>query len=82
MTLAKGLGGGFPIGAMLGTAELYDTFGPGTHGTTFGGNPLAVAVAQTVVDYVFARRILEGSPYKIGLILMKKLKEILPIGTF
>ena len=53
MTLAKGLGGGFPIGAMLGTSALYDTFGPGTHGTTFGGNPLAVAVAQTVVDHVF-----------------------------
>ena len=53
MTLAKGLGGGFPIGAMLGTSDLYDTFGPGTHGTTFGGNPLAVAVAQTVLDNVF-----------------------------
>lgn len=53
LTLAKGLGGGFPIGAMLGTAEMYDTFSPGTHGTTFGGNPLAVAVAQTVINHVF-----------------------------
>lgn len=53
MTLAKGLGGGFPIGAMLGTSALYETFGPGTHGTTFGGNPLAVSVAQTVLNHVF-----------------------------
>ncbi len=52
VTLAKGLGGGFPIGAMLGVKELGSTFGPGTHGTTFGGNPLAVAVAQTVVDII------------------------------
>ncbi|WP_227394614.1 acetylornithine transaminase [Jeotgalibacillus aurantiacus] len=53
VTLAKGLGGGFPIGSMLGTERLSTHFGPGTHGTTFGGNPLAVAVAQTVVDHVF-----------------------------
>lgn len=53
VSAAKGLGGGFPIGAMLGVKELYETFSPGTHGTTFGGNPLAVAVAQTVVDHIF-----------------------------
>ncbi|KPN88746.1 acetylornithine transaminase [Lysinibacillus sp. ZYM-1] len=53
MTLAKGLGGGFPVGAMLGTAELYATFSPGTHGTTFGGNPLAMNVARAVLSHVF-----------------------------
>ncbi|ARJ38154.1 acetylornithine aminotransferase [Sporosarcina ureae] len=53
VSLAKGLGGGFPIGALLASEELFNTFGPGTHGTTFGGNPLAVSVAQTVVDHVF-----------------------------
>lgn len=53
MTLAKGLGGGFPVGAMLGTAELHATFSPGTHGTTFGGNPLAMNVAQAVLNHVF-----------------------------
>ena len=58
VSMAKGLGGGFPIGGILGTAELFDTFSAGTHGTTFGGNPLAVAVAQTVVDHVFERGIL------------------------
>ncbi|PIC71518.1 aspartate aminotransferase family protein [Sporosarcina sp. P16b] len=53
VSLAKGLGGGFPIGALLAGEELFHTFGPGTHGTTFGGNPLAISVAQTVVDHVF-----------------------------
>ncbi|PID00957.1 MULTISPECIES: acetylornithine transaminase [unclassified Sporosarcina] len=53
VSLAKGLGGGFPIGALLAGEELFHTFGPGTHGTTFGGNPLAVSVAQTVVDHIF-----------------------------
>lgn len=53
VTLAKGLGGGFPVGAMLGTAELHATFSPGTHGTTFGGNPLAMNVAQAVLNHVF-----------------------------
>lgn len=60
VTLAKGLGGGFPIGGMLGTAELYDTFGPGTHGTTFGGNPLAMSVAETVLDHVFDSAFLQN----------------------
>lgn len=53
VSMAKGLGGGFPIGGILGVASLFDTFSAGTHGTTFGGNPLGVAVAQTVVDTVF-----------------------------
>ncbi|UXJ67961.1 acetylornithine transaminase [Lysinibacillus fusiformis] len=53
VTLAKGLGGGFPVGAMLGTAKLYATFSPGAHGTTFGGNPLAMNVAQAVLSHVF-----------------------------
>ncbi|RKJ18322.1 aminotransferase class III-fold pyridoxal phosphate-dependent enzyme, partial [Butyricicoccus sp. 1XD8-22] len=42
VTMAKGLGGGFPIAGVLGTSEIYDTFSPGSHGTTYGGNPLAV----------------------------------------
>ncbi|PPA69785.1 acetylornithine transaminase [Jeotgalibacillus proteolyticus] len=53
VTLAKGLGNGFPIGAMLGSEELFDSFGPGTHGTTFGGNPLAVSVARKVTELAF-----------------------------
>jgi acetylornithine/N-succinyldiaminopimelate aminotransferase len=81
LTLAKGLGGGFPIGAMLGTAELFNSFGPGSHGTTFGGNPLAVAVAQTVVDYIFAEEFLEEVCTKSDY-LVKKLTEILPLDWF
>lgn len=59
VSLAKGLGGGFPIGAILAQPALYDTLGPGSHGTTFGGNPLAVAVAQKVIDTVFEQEFLE-----------------------
>jgi len=50
MTLAKALGGGFPIGAMCTTREIAASLVPGTHGSTFGGNPLACAVAATVID--------------------------------
>ena len=49
MTLAKGLGGGFPIGAMLVAERAAQTLGPASHGTTFGGNPLAAAVARAVL---------------------------------
>ncbi|WP_342600173.1 acetylornithine transaminase [Psychrobacillus sp. FSL H8-0483] len=77
MTLAKGLGGGFPIGAMLGTSALRDTFGPGSHGTTFGGNPLAVAVAQTVLGHVFATEFLEAVQEKSNYFI-DKLKTELP----
>lgn len=52
MTLAKGLGGGFPIGACLATGSAGSAMAPGTHGSTFGGNPLAVAVANAVFDIV------------------------------
>ena len=77
VTLAKGLAGGFPIGAMLGTAELYDSFGPGTHGCTFGGNPLAMSVATTVVNEIFDETFLE-SVKKKSQYLMGKLIEALP----
>ncbi len=49
VTLAKGLGGGFPIGCVLSTDELSEALPSGTHGTTFGGGPLACAVASAVV---------------------------------
>lgn len=52
LTSAKGLGGGFPIGAMLTTSEIAQHFSVGTHGTTYGGNPLACAVAEAVIDTV------------------------------
>ena len=52
MSLAKGLGGGFPIGACLATARAASGMTPGSHGSTFGGNPLACAVANGVLDVV------------------------------
>jgi len=55
MTLAKGLGGGVPIGACLAKAEIARAFGPGSHASTFGGNPLACAAALAVL-----RLLLEG----------------------
>src|SRR5262249_38811730 len=57
---AKGLGGGFPIGAMLTTSEVASAFSVGVHGTTYGGNPLACAVAEAVFDGVNTTEVLEG----------------------
>jgi acetylornithine aminotransferase len=52
MTLAKSLGGGFPIGACLAQGEAAELFAPGSHGSTFGGNPLACRSAQAVVETI------------------------------
>jgi len=52
LTLAKGLGGGVAIGAMLANGKVAASFGPGTHGSTFGGNPLACTAALTVLDVI------------------------------
>ncbi len=60
LTNAKSLGGVFPIGAMLTTNEIAAHFSVGTHGTTYGGNPLACAVAETVLDIVNTPEVLEG----------------------
>ena len=54
MGIAKGLGGGFPVGACLASERAALGMVPGTHGSTFGGNPLAMAVAETVLDVVLA----------------------------
>ncbi|KLN65650.1 MULTISPECIES: aspartate aminotransferase family protein [Vibrio] len=60
LSTAKSLGGGFPIGAMLTTTELSKHLKVGTHGSTYGGNPLACAVAEAVVDVVSAPETLAG----------------------
>ena len=59
MAVAKGLGGGFPIGAVLATKEAAKGMVAGTHGSTFGGNPLAMAVADAVLDAVLEPGFLE-----------------------
>ena len=60
LTSAKGLGGGFPIGAMLTTADIASAFSVGVHGTTYGGNPLACAVAGAVFDVINTTEVLDG----------------------
>ncbi len=60
MAVAKGLGGGFPIGAILATAEAAKGLTPGSHGSTFGGNPLATAVAAEVLAIVREPAFLES----------------------
>jgi acetylornithine/N-succinyldiaminopimelate aminotransferase len=60
LTSAKGLGGGFPIGAMLTTDEIASVFSVGVHGTTYGGNPLACAVAGAVFDAINTTEVLDG----------------------
>jgi acetylornithine/N-succinyldiaminopimelate aminotransferase len=59
MAIAKGIGGGFPVGACLATAEAAQGMTAGTHGSTFGGNPLAMAVANAVLDIILADGFLE-----------------------
>ncbi|RUO38939.1 aspartate aminotransferase family protein [Aliidiomarina taiwanensis] len=60
LATAKALGGGFPIGAMLTTAEIAEHLKVGTHGSTYGGNPLACAVSEAVMDVVNTPEVLEG----------------------
>ena len=60
LTTAKALGGGFPIAAMLTREDIAQVFQPGVHGTTFGGNPLACAVAETAFDLINAPELLAG----------------------
>jgi acetylornithine/N-succinyldiaminopimelate aminotransferase len=64
VALAKGLGGGFPIGAMLTTEKLAGALPPGSHGSTFGGNALASAAALAVLRVLDAEKLLEGAVAK------------------
>jgi len=59
VTLAKGLGGGLPIGACIGLGRAGELLGPGQHGTTFGGNPIACAAALAVLDTIAADGLLD-----------------------
>ena len=72
MSLAKALGGGFPIGACLATAEAASGMTPGSHGSTFGGNPLAVAAANAVLDVMLKPGFFDHVQ-KMSLLLKQKL---------
>ncbi|OJG55110.1 acetylornithine/succinylornithine family transaminase [Enterococcus haemoperoxidus] len=65
-TLAKGLGNGIPVGAMLGKRSLANFFGPGSHGSTFGGNKLAMSVACKVVERINQPAFLQDAQKKSG----------------
>jgi len=75
MAIAKGIGGGFPLGACLSTLEAGKGMTAGTHGTTFGGNPLAVAVGNAVLDVVLAPGFLDHIN-QISLLLRQRLAEL------
>ncbi len=75
MALAKALGGGFPVGACLATAEAAKGMTAGTHGSTFGGNPLAMAVSNAVLDVVLEPEFIEHVR-KMSLLLKQRLAEI------
>jgi len=75
MALAKGIGGGFPLGACLSTREAGKGMTAGSHGTTYGGNPLAMAVGNAVLDVMLAPGFLE-QVQKISLTLKQKLAAL------
>jgi acetylornithine/N-succinyldiaminopimelate aminotransferase len=75
MSLAKALGGGFPIGAVLASAKAAEGMAPGSHGSTFGGNPLAVAAANAVLDVMLKPGFFDHVR-KMSLLLKQKLASV------
>ena len=75
MPLAKALGGGFPIGACLATTEASKGMTAGTHGSTFGGNPLAMAAGNAVLDVMLAPGFMEHVQ-RMSLLLKQKLAGV------
>jgi len=75
LSTAKGIGGGFPLGACLATAEAAKGMTAGTHGSTFGGNPLAMAVGHAVLDVVLAPGFLDQVRHN-SILLRQRLAEI------
>src|SRR5947209_12620402 len=76
MSLAKALGGGFPIGAVLATAEAASGMTPGSHGSTFGGNPLAISAANAVLDVMLKPGFFDHVQ-KMSLLLKQKLASVI-----
>ncbi|MEK7132522.1 MAG: aspartate aminotransferase family protein [Patescibacteria group bacterium] len=76
MTLAKSLGGGFPIGALVASEKIADTLKPGSHGTTFGGSPLACAASLATFEAIKKERLLNNAKV-MGNYLLQKLHELM-----
>ncbi|ANB61619.1 acetylornithine transaminase [Anoxybacteroides amylolyticum] len=81
ITVAKGLGSGFPVGAMIGKAFLCDSFTAGVHGSTFGGNPLAMAAAKATLEVIFQPEFLQEVQEK-GTYFSQKLQNALSESEF
>jgi len=75
ITLAKALGNGFPIGALLATQEVASAFVPGSHGSTFGGNPLATAAAIAAIEAILDEGVLENCR-QVGKYFLERLNEL------
>lgn len=75
VSLAKGLGSGFPIGALIASNELAQAFEPGSHGSTFGGNPLATSAGLATVQYIVEKEIFQDAQ-QLGSYLFGKLEEL------
>jgi len=75
ITLAKGLGGGLPMGAMLVTGQAKDLFEPGQHGSTFGGNPIVARAALATIDFIEKESLLDNST-NMGQLLIKLISQI------
>ncbi|MBV9701133.1 MAG: aspartate aminotransferase family protein, partial [Methylobacteriaceae bacterium] len=75
MAIAKGIGGGFPLGACLATREAAKGMTVGTHGSTFGGNPLAMSVGNAVLDVILQPEFLQRIA-RMGLLLKQRLAEL------
>ncbi len=75
LAIAKSLGGGMPIGAIISTEKISFSLGPGTHGSTFGGNAAACAAGLAVIDYIVNNRLAERSK-NMGQYFIKKLLKI------
>ncbi len=87
VSAAKGLGGGLPIGAVIASEKCGDVLGAGTHGTTFGGNPLCCAAAETVLSIIntpeFLASVKEKGRYLKQAVLdlgSKQIKEVRGMG--
>jgi acetylornithine/N-succinyldiaminopimelate aminotransferase len=76
MTLAKGLGGGVPIGAMLATEKVAAAFQPATHGSTFGGNPLVCAAGVATIEVILEDGFLLDQCRRMGAYLTKRLEGL------
>ncbi|MBP6147633.1 MAG: acetylornithine transaminase [Candidatus Planktophila sp.] len=85
ITLAKGLGGGLPLGAMIALGDSAELFQPGDHGSTFGGNPVATAAALAVIETIESKKLLKrvgdiGTELMVDLALIEGVKSVRGAG--